>query len=99
MFNFDYRIEIYVPKDKRKYGYFVLPILHGDQIIGRIDPLMNRKTKQLMVNAVYAEPDAPMNAATGRAVAGTIAELGQFLGAKDVVYGERVPAGWKKSLQ
>jgi uncharacterized protein YcaQ len=99
LFNFDFRIEIYVPKDKRKYGYYVLPILHGDQIIGRIDPLMNRKDKVLTVNAVYAEPGAPLNGETGKAVAGAIEELATFLGAKTIGYGENVPKGWKKALK
>ncbi|HEX2907755.1 MAG TPA: crosslink repair DNA glycosylase YcaQ family protein, partial [Phototrophicaceae bacterium] len=52
LFNFEYRIEIYVPKDKRKFGYFVLPILHGDQLIGRIDPLMDRKTGTFHIHHV-----------------------------------------------
>jgi len=99
LFNFDFRIEIYVPKDKRKYGYYVLPILHGDQLIGRIDPLMDRKQKRLMVNAVYAEPDAPVNGETGKAVAGAIEELATFLDATTIAYGENVPKGWKKALQ
>jgi uncharacterized protein YcaQ len=99
LFNFDFRIEIYVPKDKRKYGYYVLPILHGDQLIGRIDPLMNRKDKALTVNSVYAEPDAPLNGETGKTVAGAIEELAVFLGAKTITYGANVPKGWKKALR
>ncbi len=99
LFNFDFRIEIYVPKDKRKYGYYVLPILHGDKLIGRIDPLMDRKQKQLTVNAVYAEPDTPVNRDTGKAVAGAIEELATFLGAKTIAYGENVPTRWKKALR
>jgi hypothetical protein len=96
LFNFDFKIEIYVPKEKRQYGYYVLPILHGDQVIGRIDPLFERKTGRLNINAVYAEPDAPKNA--GRAVAKAIKELADFLGAKDIVYGDVVPDMWKKAL-
>ncbi len=42
MFGFDYSIEIYTPASKRRYGYYVLPILHGDRLIGRIDPAMDR---------------------------------------------------------
>jgi hypothetical protein len=99
LFNFDFRIEIYVPKDQRQYGYFVMPILHGDRLIGRVDPLMNRKEKRLHINAVYAEPNAPQDKATGRAVAGAIRDLGAFLGATDIAYTERAPTGWQTALR
>jgi uncharacterized protein len=95
LFDFEFRIEIYVPKNKRKYGYYVLPILHGDQLIGRIDPLMNRKQQKLMVNAIYAEPDAPKTRTAARAVQQAIESLADFLGAKMVDYTERIPAAWK----
>ena len=96
LFNFYFRLEIYVPKEKRQYGYYVLPILHGDQVIGRVDPLFERKTGRLNINAVYAEADAPKNA--GKAVAKAIQELGDFLDAKEIVYGEVMPEIWKKAL-
>ncbi len=99
LFGFEFRIEIYVPKDQRQYGYYVLPILHGDRLIGRVDPNMDRARGRLTVNAVYAEPDAPVDRETGRAVAGAIAELGRFLGAREIVYTERVPAGWGDVLR
>jgi uncharacterized protein len=99
LWDFDFRIEIYVPKDKRKYGYYVLPILHGDRLIGRIDPLVDRKAKRLNVNNVYAEPDAPMDLATGKAIAGAIEDLAAFVGARDIAYGENVPEGWRASLR
>lgn len=99
LFDYRFRIEIYVPKHLREYGYYVLSILHGDRIIGRIDPTMDRKAKRLTINAVYAEPDAPMTGEVGREIAGSIAELGEFLGAKEIVYGERVPEGWQAGLR
>ncbi|MGA7732940.1 MAG: crosslink repair DNA glycosylase YcaQ family protein [Chloroflexia bacterium] len=99
LWDFDFRIEIYVPKDKRKYGYYVLPILHGDRLIGRIDPLVDRKAKRLNVNNVYAEPNAPMDLATGKAIAGAIEDLAAFIGARDIAYGENVPEGWRTALR
>ena len=62
LFGFRFRLEIYVPKAKRQYGYFVLPILHGDRLVGRIDPEYDRKAKRLRVNAVHWEPGAPLDA-------------------------------------
>ena len=99
LWNFYFRIEIYVPKAKRQYGYYVLPILHGDRLIGRIDPIMDRKRKRLTINAVYAEPDAPMDAETACSIADTITSLATFLGATEVVYTDRIPDGWKAALQ
>ena len=58
LFGFRYRLEIYVPVAKREYGYYVLPILHGDRLIGRIDPDYDRRPGSLAVSAVYAEPEA-----------------------------------------
>jgi len=56
LFGFFYRLEMYVPKAKRQYGYYVLPILRGDRLIGRIDPLFDRKAGVLRVNSVHWEP-------------------------------------------
>lgn len=98
LFDFDFSLEIYVPKHKRKYGYFVLPILHGDRLIGRIDPLMNRKINRFQVNNVYAEPDAPMNAETAQAVKNAIESLATFLGAEAIDYTPNIPEGWKTTL-
>jgi hypothetical protein len=96
LWNFFFRIEIYVPPSKREYGYYVLPILHGDALIGRIDPAMNRKTHTLEVNAVYAQPDAPRDKQTARALRAAIEELAGFLGARDITFGQRIPTGWEE---
>jgi uncharacterized protein YcaQ len=98
MFDFSFRIEIYVPKAKRQYGYYVLSILDGDQLIGRIDPKMDRKTGRLDIQAVYAEPGAAVNETTGRAVAGAITGLAAFVDAADIAYSGAIPAGWQSVL-
>lgn len=55
IFNFQYRWEIYTPIDKRKYGYYVLPVLYGDKFIGRIEVVNDRKLKQLIVKNLWFE--------------------------------------------
>ena len=95
LFDFHFRIEIYVPKAKRQFGYYVLPILHGDKLIGRLDPKMDRKKMRLQINAVYAEADAPMDARTGAAVAQSIDNFAAFLGANDINFDDQVPPTWK----
>ncbi len=98
LFDFDYTMEIYVPAAKRKYGYYVLPILHGDRLIGRIDPTMKRDQARLTINAIYAEPDAPKTKQAARSIADSIESLAGFLGAQEIVYPRRVPQGWKRDL-
>jgi uncharacterized protein len=95
MWDFYYRIEIYVPAAKRQYGYYVLPILHGDTLIGRIDPKMDWKQRVLTVNALYVEPTTPLDETTGQAVKQTIGALAQFLGANEILYGEKMPDPWR----
>ncbi len=96
LFGFRFRLEIYVPKAKREFGYFVLPILHGDRLIGRIDPRFDRATGVLHVNAVYAEDGAPADA--GVAVRRTIEELGRWRGATDIRFTRKVPTAWRNHL-
>lgn len=99
LFNFDFTIEIYVPADKRKYGYYVLPILHGDQLIGRVDSKFNKKDGRYEVYNVYAEETAPKDTVTAKAIRTNIDNLAGFIGAKEVQFSENVPKFWCKSLQ
>ncbi|MEW7314278.1 winged helix-turn-helix domain-containing protein [Buttiauxella gaviniae] len=55
LFNFSYRLECYTPAEKRKYGYFVLPLLHQGVLVGRMDAKMHRKTQELEVISLYLE--------------------------------------------
>src|SRR5688572_5366410 len=56
LFNFDYKIEVYTPAPKRRYGYFTLPILYNNALIGRIDPKAHRKEGIFEVRALHLEP-------------------------------------------
>jgi hypothetical protein len=56
LFGFDYKIEVYTPAPKRKYGYFTLPILYQNRLIGRLDPKAHRKEGVFEVKALHLEP-------------------------------------------
>ena len=74
LWDFFYRLEMYVPKAKREYGYYVLPILKGDRVVGRIEPLHNRKTGKLEVLGTWWE-DKPVG------IDRTLKSLARWLGA------------------
>jgi hypothetical protein len=87
---------MYVPKAKREYGYYVLPILRGDRLIGRIEPAYDRKTRVLRVHGVFAEPGAPSAAGVG--IARAVRRLGGWLGAEEISSSPRLPPVWRHSL-
>jgi uncharacterized protein len=97
LWDFFYRLEMYVPKAKREFGYYVLPILRGDRIIGRIEPVFDRKAKSLRVEGSFAEPGAPKSAGPGIATA--TRRLGKWLGAEEIAFSKKVPAIWRDSLR
>ena len=98
-FRFHYRMEIYVPKAKRQYGYYVMPLLQGDRFSGRMDSKIDRKTGVYHILALYPEEDARIDAESGAAVAESLLELAQFIGAQGVELGERIPGAWRVALE
>jgi uncharacterized protein YcaQ len=97
LWDFVYRLEIYVPPAKRRYGYYVLPILSGDELIGRCDPTWDAQAKVLRVRAVWAEDGAPTSA--GARVRSAIDEMAAWLGAREVEVGSILPRAWRRALR
>jgi uncharacterized protein YcaQ len=77
LWGFYYRLEMYVPKAKREYGYYVLPILRGDRVVGRIEPVHDRKAGELCVLGTWWEDGVrPVSLQT------PLRNLARFLGAR-----------------
>ncbi|MDE1858653.1 MAG: YcaQ family DNA glycosylase [Thaumarchaeota archaeon] len=98
LFGFDYNHEMFLPASRRKFGYYVLPILWGDEFVGRIDPRFERDKGRLMVHAVHAEAGYESDREMGTRVAGAIGSLAEFVGAERVEYSGRVPEAWRNAL-
>lgn len=93
LFGFSHRLEIYTPKAKRRWGYFVLPILHHERLIGRADLAIDRNAGRLVAHAVHREPDAPRGKAIARAIRRELERLASWQGAGDVELRE-FPDAW-----
>jgi uncharacterized protein YcaQ len=78
VFGFDYQIEIYVPRPKRVYGYYVLPFLMGDRVAARVDLKADRKTSTLIVHAAHVEPGFDAGAVADR-LGGELRSMARWL--------------------
>jgi uncharacterized protein YcaQ len=78
LFGFEYTLEMYKPAAKRRWGYFALPILHGDQLIGKLDAMADRKAGVLRVNAIHE--DVRFTRAMKKGVEDELDELAAWLG-------------------
>jgi hypothetical protein len=86
VFHFDYTWEVYTPQAKRKWGYYVLPILHGERLIGRVDPKINRATQTLHIHSLTLEAGVePSEIAAS--LARRLREYAAFLGATRIDFG------------
>ncbi len=78
LFEFDYQLEMYKPAAKRRWGYFALPVLYGDRLVGKLDATADRKAGVLVVNAIHQ--DVTFDKAMTAAVGGEIRDLARWLG-------------------
>jgi hypothetical protein len=78
LFGFEYVLEMYKPAGQRRWGYFALPVLHGDQMIGKVDALADRKQQRLVVNAIHE--DVPFTVEMRDGVEAELDDLAAWLG-------------------
>ncbi len=84
VFDFDYCWEIYKPKEKRSYGYYVLPVLYGDRFVARVEPVLDKKARILWIEGWWWENGVRLDDAEKDALATCVREFARYLGASEV---------------
>ena len=82
LFDFEYTLEMYKPAAKRRWGYFALPILHGDRLVGKLDATADRKASILRVNAIHE--DVKFTQAIAKGVQAELEDLVRWLGLENI---------------
>ena len=98
LLDLDYRIEIYTPKEKRRYGYYTLPILHGDRFVARADVANDKDADRLLVHSLHPEPGVRATAGLVDATGTALRDLASWLGATSITASAPVPRGWGRAL-
>jgi hypothetical protein len=96
LFGMRYRIEIYVPKHLRVRGFWAMPILHRDQLIGTVDPKLDREHQRLDVLRLHLERDAPRGRSTRRAIEDAVDDLAAFAGAEAVAWPKGIASSYSR---
>lgn len=99
MFGFDYTIECYTPAAKRRYGYFTLPILHHDRLVGRLDPKAHRSQGIFEVKALHLEPGVEANEELAAGLAPALRRLAAWHGTPEVVIRRSDPPEFASMLE
>ena len=94
LFDFDFTIECYLPASKRKYGYFLLPILHRGRLVGRLDAKAHRKEGLFEVRGLFLEPGATADEELGAALGQALRECAAWHATPEVVVRSCEPAGF-----
>jgi uncharacterized protein len=96
LFGMRYRMEIYVPKHLRVRGFFAMPILHRDRLIGSVDPKIDRERALLEVVTFRLERDAPRDRSTRRAIEAAVDDLAAFAGAREVAWPKGIASSYSR---
>ena len=89
LLDFTYRVEIYVPRDERIYGYYAMPILHHGRLVGRLDPKLHRDRGVLEIKSLHLEPSVVLDGDLGRGIDEALEDLATFVGAGEIERSDR----------
>jgi uncharacterized protein YcaQ len=84
-FAFDYRFEAFVPEAKRSFGYFVLPLLEGERLVGRLDPKLHRDREVLEIKGLWWEPRIKATPARKKALQQAVARFAEWCGVRKII--------------
>jgi hypothetical protein len=93
LFGFTYKWEIYDPPAKRRYGYYVMPILAGDHFIGRMDPRYDRERNRLVIQGLWLEPGVTPTKRLSRNLREALDAFSRFHGASGIIVRRTIPRG------
>jgi len=99
LFEFDYRIECYTPEPRRQYGYFTLPILWGEELVGRLDPRADRRQGIFQVRNLVFEPAFRQRRALLPALAEKLRAFAAFHGCGEIAVEKATPAAARAELR
>lgn len=100
LFDFEYTWEVYTPAQKRRWGYYVLPILYGDDLVARLDPKLDRTTMTLEIKGFWHEDDAPVKDADfANALAKGLVRFAKFVEAEKVRIDAINPVGLRRAVK
>jgi len=100
LFGFEYLWEVYKPVHQRRWGYYTLPILYGDDLVARLDPKLDRTTMTLEIKGFWFEDDAPVkDVEFGNALAKGLIRFAKFVGAKRIDISAIKPVALRKAVK
>lgn len=98
VFGIDYRMEIYVPRARRRFGYYAMPLLDGERFLARVDAAHDRAGERLVVHAAHPEDGVRAAAANAEPVGRALEELAGWLGVQRIDTDGVVPTPWRRAL-
>lgn len=98
LFNFNYKMEAFTPAKNRQYGYFCLPILYKDRLVGRLDPKAHRKSKLMEIRKLYLEEDITVDTELVDALKTTLNAFTKWHGMKKLQISETQPSELQEAL-